>query len=418
MPEVTQDSKENASRTFADVVRRTRNNFPDARFHPCVVQKRTVNEQSGIAIHGYLIDTNNDGTGTKPELAERMFTETGDPRFFEKPAFDLVAMVADDVARTGAFVLGINNNLDVNSSDDPEFIAALARGMERACNHGRFPLLNGETAGLGYRTPGWGKHRLNWNAGATQLINPAKLIDGSGLRAGQPIVALRETSIRSNGLTRARAILENAYLQRESGKATKRDAIAQRIRRQLNDQLSHEQILAVLDAASSDGIDIWEYMQVPWHRAFPELTEQLMAPSTIYAPVMYAAQGGVDGEVDIPLVACAHVSGGGIPLKAKRMVEGRGVGVHVDAVFPNPAGIDALINLAQEFPHPTKGPLVDERSACEQWNGGVGFLCVAQHRNDADDLVALAASMGYEAAIAGETIDRPAIEWRGHTWTY
>jgi hypothetical protein len=54
----------------------------------------------------------------------------------------------------------------------------------------------------------------------------------------------------------------------------------------------------------------------------------------------------------------------------------------------------------------------------EQWNGGDGFLSVTESITHADEFIALAQSMGYEAAIAGEITNQRVIEWRGEKWTY
>lgn len=406
--EVVIDSKELASQTFADVVRATADLFPEAAYRP--IGGRIYPGKHGI--YG-----NADGTGTKPEFSERLSGETNDAAHFESQAFNVLAMVADDVSRDGKFVVGIVNSIDVNDAGDPAFMAALARGMQRGCEVGKFPLLNGETAELGYRTPGIGKNHLNWNAVAIQLINEEKVIDGSKLQAGQPVVALRETSIRSNGLTRARAILEHAHMMQTSGTADKRMHIAETMRRNLRYTIPEDQILKVLDHTPA-GLGLWEHIHLPWHETFPDLTAKLHQPSTIYTPLLYEAQGGVDGPRKIPLVACAHISGGGVPLKGKRMVEGKGLGLHLIAPFDDPAGIPELINLAAMYPKKGGTLLVDERTACEQWNRGVGFLCVTETAAHADEFTALAASMGYEAKIAGVVTDERAIHWRGHSWRY
>src|SRR6185436_5623522 len=162
------------------------------------------------------------------------------------------------------------------------------------------------------------------------------------LAPGQPVVGLRERNIRSNGLTDVRAILDQAYLQREMGVADRRRGIAAYIRSQMAHALPEDQILAVLDAQPNATRD-HEQILLPWHTAFQDLTTKLQAPSTIYAPLIYEAQGGVDGERRIPLVDCTHVSGGGSPLKARRMVENQGDGVNLEAIFPDPEGVEELI---------------------------------------------------------------------------
>jgi phosphoribosylaminoimidazole (AIR) synthetase len=208
----TPDQKEASSQSFADVVLATADNFPEAAYRPRIPAGARLNAQCAIHPGRHRIAVNADGIGTKPEFAERLYSVDGDPRVFEGLAFDAAAMVADDAARDGSFVVGIANTVDVNTASKEEVMTALARGLHRACNAGGFPLLNGETAELGYRTAGYGEYRINWNMVALTLVNEEKRIDGSRLKPGQPVVALRERSIRSNGLTRARAILEHAHL--------------------------------------------------------------------------------------------------------------------------------------------------------------------------------------------------------------
>lgn len=414
MIEAKADEKEIASRTFADVVTRTAKVFPDERYHPQVLKAKDLNTINGFKVADHYLSGNSDGTGTKPELAERLSSFFEDYRYFEHPAFDALAMVADDVAREGAFVLGIYNSLDVNSAEDEEFIASLARGMEMACKAGKFPLLNGETAELGYRTPGWGKNHLNWNAVAKKIINEKKLITGEKLRAGQPVVALRERSIRSNGLTDARAIIERAYLQKQFGHQDRKRGIAQDTRTRVG-RLTEQDIIDVINNLPGN-TDHWEQIQLPWHEVFPDLTKQLIRPSTIYAPLMYEAQGGVDGEVNIPVVACAHISGGGVPTKVGRMLKGTNLGMKLDAVFRDPDGVEELIELAQTHGYTKKGKPFDGRMASQTWNRSIGFLCVTETNQHADELVNLATAIGLEAAKAGETTDQPLIEWRGEKW--
>jgi phosphoribosylaminoimidazole (AIR) synthetase len=168
--------------------------------------------------------------------------------------------------------------------------------------------------------------------------------------------------------------------------------------------------------SNRNGRTLMEHASLPWHETYPDITKKLLNPSTIYAPLIAAAQGGVDGDVQVPLVACAHISGGGVPLKAGRMLSAKGLGMHLDTVFPDPEGIPELVELARCHPHADGSVLVDERTACEQWNRGVGFLCVLENESDSDVLLDLAQKLGYEAALAGITTENPQISWRGHVW--
>jgi phosphoribosylformylglycinamidine cyclo-ligase len=419
------DEKELASRTLADVIDKTRDFFPDGNYRPIQIQQRQVNSQFGIRTAPHQVFMNCDGIGTKPELAERLLAMTGNYKYLEGLAFDCVAMVADDSARFGYFVLGVANNLDVNSAGDGEFVAALSRGLYRAAKAGRFPILNGETAELGYRSPGYGKSHLNWNMTAMTLINDQKIIDGSKLRPGQPVVALREKSIRSNGLSKARLIMENAYLQKNKIE-DKLSHISRQIWERIYDLQAgpaNPPVFPTLDSVKAFmGSELGEQMMsnvhLPWHEEFQGLTEELLQPSTIYAPLIYEAQGGVDGEEEISLVACAHISGGGVPLKARRMLENKGLGLDMGTPFDDPKAVRQLIDLAYDNPDKIGQPLVNEKTACEQWNRGVGYLAVTEDDDSAKGLVDMAAKRGYEAAISGKIIDERVIKYRGESWKY
>jgi len=422
---VSIDDKEHAALTFARVVEETRDFFPEEKYRPNVIKARSLNAQYGINPAPHEIFGNGDGIGTKPELAERLAWPKQHGHF-ESLAYDVVAMVADDAARFGYFTVGIINNLDVNSAGDKSFVAALARGAHEACLIGKFPLLNGETAELGHRTAGWGTNRLNWNMTALTLINREKLIDGGDLAPGQPVVVLREKSIRSNGLTRARKILETTFIQKQCGRETTyRDQyIREYVREKIGDiclKLGDDDLATILESTPL-GADIYDHIQIPWHESFRKEVKEILRPSRIYSPAIYAAQGGVDGKVQVPIVACAHISGGGVPLKGKRMVEESGLGLDLETIFPDPEAVTMLMKIASTYPRlpeiDDEKPLIDERSACEQWNRGVGFLTVHRDTSAATDFVQLAASIGYEAAIAGKVITEREIRWRGHTWTY
>ena len=129
------------------------------------------------------------------------------------------------------------------------------------------------------------------------------------MQPGQLVVAFREKSIRSNGLSKARTILETAYLQ-SLHFDSKQDMVAHflRARRMTG---SNQEIANAL--TSVFGHDALEQVLIPWHQKFPEVTKQLLMPSILYGPIIYDAQGGVEGERKVEMIAAAHISGGGIP---------------------------------------------------------------------------------------------------------
>lgn len=423
MLELTPDQKGIASITLGDVIVRTRENFPDPKYQPQVFAEKGQYHIYGIDPNPHSIWVTADGIGTKPELAERLYASTGDPQHFRTLAFDTLAMIESDEARFGRILLGIANIIDLNNADQ-KIVAELAKGLFEACTKGRFALLNGETAELGYRTSGWGETRLNWNAVGVSIVVPDKLILGTDLAPEQPIVAFREHGIRSNGLTKARAILEAAYLHAHSY-PSKKEYFRSNLANYLdvlavngNDirNLLDLDIYSILSTLS--GHDIEEQILLPWHKSFPTITKELLRPATLYGKVINEAQGWVNGAKQVDLIAAAHISGGGIPEKVKRMVEPKGLGAHIDAIFPDPSGIQLLMELADTLPEEQRNRLISQRTASQQWNRGIGFVVVTRTNADARRMIEIANEQGYEAAIAGEILNEPNIEWRGETWTY
>ena len=421
------DDKGVASLTLGQVIEQTRGNFPDERFRPTPVSNSSYYHHLNIKTHPYGWTVTADGIGTKPELAERLadqrLKQQMEARAFQPfgyLAFDTFAMVESDIARFGRFSLGVANVVDTNRAN-PELIHALATGMKLACDTGQFALLNGETAELKYRTSGYGDNRINWNAFGVALINPDKELLGEELEAGQPLVAIREHGIRSNGLTLARDILENDYL-RQLGYPNKeayfmdsyRKHLVQRgVVRQKSDVYSHA-IIEFLNEMT--GHNFLEQVLPPWHQTHSETVSKLLVPSRLYSPLMYAAQGGVDGERVIQMTGAAHISGGGIPEKIMRMVEPKGLGARVEAVFPEPEGVAALLAIARQHFELTGQQLVTDRKASENWGRGTGFVIATRGMQDADELVKLAESLGYEAKVAGEITENPVVDFKGEVW--
>lgn len=410
------DLKGRASITMGDVIRKTKNNFPEARFRPNIYKETTNYTIAGIDPSPYKFWVTADGVGTKPELAERLYNETQDPSYFEGLAFDTFAMIDGDEARFGRFLVGIAEVLDTNTAENQSVIAALAKGAEEACNRGRFALLNGETAELGYRTSGYGETRINWNAFGVSIINEKKLILGEDLEPGQTVVAFREPSIRSNGLSKARIILETAHLQNLG--ASSKEYLVIEFLRQRGMRGNNQEIMSQIKQLF--GHDALEQVLIPWHQSFPEITKQLLMPSRIYGSIIYDAQGGIEGERKVNMIAAAHISGGGVPEKGKRMVESKKkLGLAVDAIFPDPEGVSSLLFIAKSFPEEVKQRVkIDDRIACEQWNRGIGFMVVTENEEEAKKLIDIAGNHECEAGIAGEVIDKKEIQFRGHIWRY
>ena len=93
--------------------------------------------------HGVKIGMSSDGIGTKIELAER----TG---IYNTIGFDLVAMVADDLAANGIETVNLSNILDVDLLDS-EVVDKLMEGLYEATKFANITVTGGEIAELGGR---------------------------------------------------------------------------------------------------------------------------------------------------------------------------------------------------------------------------------------------------------------------------
>jgi phosphoribosylaminoimidazole (AIR) synthetase len=412
---LSDDEKSVASIEMGAVVRQTADNFPDPRYRPHIAYATSHYTFAGINPAPYEIWPTADGIGTKPELAERLLTATHDASSVETLAYDTLAMIKGDEDRFGRFLVGVAEIVDWNSAENDSVVRALAQGLKAAADAGHFAILNGETAELGYRTSGYGDTRLNWNAVGISLVVPDKRILGNDLAPGQPIVAFREKSIRSNGLSKARKILETAYLL-STGYKSKMEYVGHWFKTH-GIKGNAEKFFSALDFFM--GHNFLEQVLPPWHEMYPDITRQLLSPSSLYGSVMYKAQGGIDGPRNVDLIAAAHISGGGVPEKTKRMLESKGLGAQIDAVFPDPEGVQSLLKLVDGFPPEIQeGLKINDMKACLQWNRGIGFLVVTRNTKEAEKLVVISERQGYEAAIAGEIIEQPKIIFRGHTFHY
>lgn len=413
------DLKDKASYDFAQVIQDTRTNYQDPDYHPEVYRETQRYKHYGIRRTRFPGWTSVDGTGTKPEMAERLSTLSNPPdhELFGGLVRDALGMVEGDAARFGWYLIGLNQAVDVNAAQ-PEVMSVLARGAKTACDAAGIALLNGETAELGYRMSGWGPVHVNINAVGVSVLNPDKLILGDRLAPGQPIIAARE-QLRSNGFTRARAILEASWLNNQGWKS-KREYILSR----LGTMSPSERGSVHFDEESFDSLDqllghnFEEQVLVPWHKLYPDVARELLTPSTLFSPLVRTALGGIDGEKLVDITGMAHISGGGIPLKAELMLKDRGLGAHIETAHPDPRGVTMLLELAQRLPPEIGSKLINDREACQQWNRGLGFLIVCATERDAQTLIDLGPAHNVELAPAGRITDERKIEFRGHTWTY
>jgi len=276
-----------------------------------------------------------DGIGTKIELAER----TG---IYDTLGFDLVAMVADDLATAGFEPTNISNIIDVNRLDR-DTINGLMKGLSEACDFCGMSISGGEIAELGSRIGGYGEGmHFNWCSTAIGTL-PEELekpFDGTAVQAGHKVIALKGHGFRSNGFSLIRRIMVASF-----GEEWHKEAY--------NDDKT-------------------------WG-------EVLLTPSLIFTPVITKMI-----KSGIKLSGVAHITGGGIIDNFQRVLKANGLGANLDNLFEPLEVMQRLMDLGN----------VNAEDAYLYWNMGNGMLVVAEE-SQVEQVLATAAALNYEAQVAG-----------------
>ena len=146
-----------------------------------------------------LLATSTDGVGTKVAIAQAMDVH-------DTIGQDLVGMVVDDIAVTGARPLLMTDYIACGHVV-PERIADIVRGVAQACAQVRTPLLGGETA----EHPGlMGPDEYDVAGAATGVVEAERMLGAERVREGDVLVALAASGLHSNGYSLVRRVVEHA----------------------------------------------------------------------------------------------------------------------------------------------------------------------------------------------------------------
>jgi len=291
---------------------------------------------------GVKIGMSSDGIGTKIELAER----TG---VYSTLGFDLIAMVADDLAATGMETVNLSNILDVDFLDE-SIVDELMRGLQEAANFARITVTGGEIAELGQRIAGYGKQmHFNWGAtGIGILPEGMEAIDGRAVAVNDVLITLKSRGFRSNGFSMIRRIMTDHF-----------------------GPTWHE--------AAFDSGQTWGTV--------------LLTPSLIYSPLITELRNKA-----IDLHGIAHITGGGIFDNLQRVLKVNRLGADLDRLFKPLEVMRALQKLGS----------VDEEQAYRLWNMGNGMLLILPE-DQAGKTLKFIEKMHYQARICGYIVEEPRI---------
>ena len=313
-------------------------------------------------------EVENDGAGGKPQF----FTLVGTPEVFRGLGWEIIAMTADDFARSGRFPAVIDNEIQAKRITDKNFplFQAMMEGYGDALNQTDLVNITGEVAIMKHSITAFCDINpdeqlvLTWGASCIGLAHHDLLIDGSKIKPGMPIIGFWEPGYRCNGGT----FFTNLLLEKF-------------------------------------GPDIKDIMNNP---EAMEFVKKLTIPSQSYAKTICKIVGWrPDGSIGEPLVkiaGIAHITGGGIWGKFKEILP-EGVGAKLDSM-PKPA--EVLLQ-AQQLSWDTELRLTDYQ-AHGTLHGGCGMLVILEKNNNTGVIIKKINEAGIKCQFVGYTTESPERE--------
>jgi phosphoribosylformylglycinamidine cyclo-ligase len=150
-----------------------------------------------------------DSVGTKVKLAQTLGKH-------DTVGIDCVAMSVNDLIVTGGRPLFFLDYIGCGKADQ-SLVLDLARGVIEGCLQSECALLGGETAEMpGVYPPG----EYDLAGFAVGVVEKSKIISGTGVKAGDDVIALASSGLHSNGYSLARKIVEGQDLAARFGAST------------------------------------------------------------------------------------------------------------------------------------------------------------------------------------------------------
>ncbi|MGQ9543607.1 MAG: phosphoribosylformylglycinamidine cyclo-ligase [Candidatus Bathyarchaeia archaeon] len=291
-----------------------------------------IGEGRALALHC-------DGCGTKVLIAQLM-------NKFDTIGIDCVAMCVNDIICVGAEPTVLIDYLALERPDK-EMIHDIVKGLVKAAEKTRTPIIGGETAimpdVIKGAVPGKG---FDLAASCLGLVDKDKIVMGARLEPGDIILGVESSGIHSNGFSLARKVLlEEAKLK--------------------------------LD------------------RKYPSLErtlgEELLEPTHIYLDPVLSTIKRTETH------ALAHITGGGFT-KLRRFESKVKVGFHID-MMPEPKPIFKLIQDIGKISH---------EEMYRTFNMGIG-LCIMAPKRSIDDVVSSFEAFGFSTYNIGRVVEEPGV---------
>lgn len=326
----------------------------------------------------------NDGIGTKVVLTDAA-------GMYETSAADLLAMTCNDITRKGGLPLVVTNTLNVAALGEPDSelnIAArkLLSGLVKYAKEERVVVFNGETAELKGLKLANSNPTLSylWESTTLGAFEVNREITGERIRPGDIILAFRDESPGSNGITELRNGLAKMY-----------------------------------------GSEWWDNPDAA------ELVGEAAMPCRLYDYFLTTLNGWYElphRPNSMPYIKAhgiAHVSGGGIPEKlAGDLLFPQGYGAELYDLF-SPPQIFHKVSSARRDDFASMADEDYAKRLYDMWHSGQRLLMVVKE-DDAPQVMHMAKQFGHEAKIAGKVIPEPVLKMRNYyfyganeilTWT-
>lgn len=329
-----------------------------------------VNSNNEIASWTFLEEVENDGAGGKPQF----FTLVGTPGVFYNLGWEIIAMTADDFARSGRFPAIIDNEINAKqiTNDNFHLFQAMMEGYGNALNQTGLVNITGEVAIMKHSITAFCDTNsdeqliLTWGASCIGLTHRDLLIDSSKIKPGMPIVGFWEPGYRCNGGTFFTNLLLEKFGPKVQNIMGNPEAMKFVRKLTIPSQSYAKTICRILG---------WEHRLKGW-------------------PVLEIEKGPL-----AQIVGIAHITGGGIWGKFKEILP-EGVGANL-ITMPKPAKV---LLQAQELSWDTKLRLTDYQ-AHGTLHGGCGMMVIVKNENDTNVIIQEALKDGIKACIVGHTTE-------------
>jgi len=146
-----------------------------------------------------FLDLQIEGVGTKVLVAELA-------NKYDTIGVDAVAMVVNDIIRSGAKPLALADNIHATASE-PKLVNAWLKGIIEGSKLSECPVVNGETGDVAEIIKGIGNSGFDMVVSAIGKVERPDIITGEGIKSGDVIIGLPSSGVHSNGITLVRKIL-------------------------------------------------------------------------------------------------------------------------------------------------------------------------------------------------------------------